>query len=192
MTAAPKLEPSATGVNSSRHSSSLQREPAANHAAAHHTQGVRAGHKQTPPKYMQVKNNARASSAADVLLHAGNQACAMTGASLTKGLAEVLAQELAPVVVLEEHAAVHRHHQAPRVLHPVLQAQHCNQQAGCQAGATACHQPADGLDLQTTQEVMQPAHCQPCSSTKSHRSRHAGRPVPFKYCKPLITSTIVS
>lgn len=67
---------------------------------------------------------------------------------LTERLTQELPQELAPVVVLEENTAIHCHHQAARHLHPILQAQHCDQQAGSKAGAAACHKPADGLDLQ--------------------------------------------
>lgn len=67
---------------------------------------------------------------------------------LTKGLCQVLCEVLAPVLALEEHTAIHSHHQAARGLHPVLQPQHGHQQGSGQAGAAAQYKPADGLNLQ--------------------------------------------
>ena len=87
---------------------------------------------------------------------------------LTKGLAQVLSQEPAPVGVLEDDTAVHCHHQAARELQPVLQAQHRNQQGGRQPGTAARNQPADRLDLQYTQGQRNTSTC--LFRTESYRS----------------------
>lgn len=167
MTAAPKLEPSATGVNSSRRSSSLQREPAWHSTPQHIWLST--------PVWRPCPNCAghlamhRPAASTRRRTRAPLQRLMLSGpiesdSWLTECLTQVLPQELAPVGVLEEHTAIHCNHQAARHLHPVLQAQHCDQQAGSKAGAAACHKPADGLDLQHDSSGKSPSTVQAAAS----------------------------